>query len=95
MKSKAHMFISGRVQGVYFRDFTRSHALNLGLTGWVRNCSDGRVEALAEGERLDLDRLITLLGEGPPSSRVDDIHVKWEEYSGSFDTFHITHDEIS
>ena len=56
-KSKAHIFVSGVVQGVYFRDFTRSHANAIGLTGWVRNLPDGRVEAVVEpGEPVVLNR---------------------------------------
>jgi len=91
-KFRAHLFVSGRVQGVYFREFTRKQALRLGVTGWVKNCPDGRVEALAEGERSRLDRLVADLRSGPCASRVDDIHIEWEEYSRSFDTFHIIHE---
>jgi acylphosphatase len=87
MKSRAHIFFSGIVQGVYFRDYTRTHATSLRLTGWVRNCPDGRVEAIIEGERADLDTLMTHLWSGPPSSRVDDIQIQWEEYSGTFHDF--------
>jgi len=91
-KFKAHVFVSGRVQGVYFREFTRTQALGLGLTGWVKNCPDGRVEAIAEGKRSDLDRLVHRLQSGPPASRVDTINIELMEYSGSFDTFHIIYE---
>lgn len=91
MKSRAHILVSGIVQGVYFRDYTRSQAGVLGLTGWVRNLPDGRVEAMAEGERGDIEHLIERLWTGPPSSRIDDVQVTWEEYSGSFRNFQITY----
>ena len=89
MKSRAHIFVSGIVQGVYFRDFTRSHSTAFGLTGWVRNLRDGRVEAVVEGERDDIHRLIERLRSGPPASRVDDVEVNWEKYTDSFVRFQI------
>ena len=89
MKSRAHIFVSGVVQGVYFRDFTRSHAIVLGLTGWVRNVSDGRVEAVVEGEREKIDHLLERLRSGPPASRVDDVQVEGEDYSGEFGNFQV------
>ena len=91
MKSRAHIFVSGLVQGVYFRDFTRSSASALGLTGWVRNLPDGRVEAVVEGEREEVDLLVERLWVGPPASRVDDIQITWEEYTGSFSHFQVTY----
>lgn len=89
MKSRAHIFVSGVVQGVYYRDFTRSQASALRLTGWVRNVPDGRVEAAVEGEREKIDLLIERLYAGPPASRVDDVQVDWEEYSGEFTGLHV------
>jgi len=91
MKSRAHIFVSGIVQGVYFRDFTQTHAAALGLTGWVRNVADGRVEAVIEGEQEEIERLIEHLRSGPSASRVDDVHVNWERHSGSFSAFEITY----
>jgi acylphosphatase len=89
MKSRAHVVVSGVVQGVYFRDFTRSHATALGLTGWVRNVPDGRVEAVVEGEKETVDHLIERLRSGPPASRVDDVQVEWEEHVGESSSFHV------
>lgn len=89
MKSRLHAFISGRVQGVFFRDFTRRWAETLGLTGWVRNVFDGRVEVLAEGEEEKLHYLLEKLKEGPPLARVDTIEVTWEEYKAEFNDFKI------
>ncbi len=87
MKTRAHVFISGRVQGVFFRASTRNECRMLGLTGWVRNMPDGRVEAVFEGDKAAVDAMISWCREGPPSSRVDDVEVKREECRGEFDDF--------
>ena len=91
MKSRAHIFVSGIVQGVYFRDFTRSHATALSLTGWVRNLPDGRVEAVAEGEHEDIHHLIKRMKSGSPGSRVENVEVTWENPTDSFTGFQITY----
>lgn len=89
MKARARIWISGRVQGVFYRDHTRRWASSLGLSGWVRNLPDGRVEALVEGERVEIQNLERRLREGPPLSRVEDVHTEWEEYTGEFFDFRI------
>ncbi len=81
--------VSGRVQGVCFRAETQKQASQLGLTGWVRNLPDGRVEVLAEGEEQRVQQLITWCRQGPPRSRVDRIEEFTEEHSGEYDTFSI------
>ena len=90
MEARAHIYVSGRVQGVFFRDHTRRWASSLGLTGWVRNLSDGRVEVTAEGDKERIETLISKLKEGPPLARVDKVEVKWEDYRGEFEDFRIT-----
>lgn len=90
MKARAHIFVSGRVQGVFFRDHARRWASSLGLTGWVRNLYDGRVEVVAEGDREKIESLVRKLEGGPPLSHVDKAEVSWEEYKGEFDDFRIT-----
>ncbi len=90
MKSRARIFISGRVQGVFFRDHTQRWASSLRIKGWVRNLPDGRVEAVAEGLKKDIDSLIRELEQGPPMSRVDDISVSWENFTGEFSEFRVT-----
>jgi acylphosphatase len=90
MKARAHVFVSGRVQGVFFRDHTRRWAASLGLTGWVRNLPDGRVEVLAEGERERLNDLVTRLKQGPPMAEVTNVDLAWEESRGEFEDFRIT-----
>lgn len=89
MKARAHILVSGRVQGVFFRDRTRTRAGSLGVTGWVRNLPDGRVEVLAEGDRERIESLIGWLEEGPPLAMVEDVDVDWEDYRGEFPDFRI------
>ena len=82
--------VNGRVQGVFFRDFVSRQAVELGLTGYVRNLSSGRaVEVQAEGEREQLEKLIGCLKVGPPSAKVEDVVAEWSEYSGSYSRFSI------
>lgn len=88
-KVRAHLFVSGWVQGVFFRANTRDKALRYGVKGWVRNLPDGRVEVICEGEREDIQRLIEWCKKGPPGARVEDVEVHWEEYRGEFETFSI------
>lgn len=88
-KARAQIIVSGRVQGVFFRDNTRRWAAALGLTGWVRNLWDGRVEAVAEGEREKVEELIDRLRTGPPLARVESVDVTWGEYKGEFPDFRV------
>ena len=83
----AHLFVHGRVQGVFFRDSTRTVARDLGLAGWVRNCSDGSVEIHAEGDRKKLEELIAWCRQGPDYASVSNIDLNWTEAEGlsSFD----------
>jgi acylphosphatase len=67
--------VTGRVQGVFFRAWTRDRARQLGICGWVRNCDDGTVEALFDGSEQAVERLIELVRDGPPGARVDDLSV--------------------
>src|SRR4051794_25389712 len=69
--------VSGRVQGVGFRYFVLRVASGLDLTGWVANTPDGSVQCVAEGERRDLERLLSALRDGPPGARVDRVAVEW------------------
>lgn len=82
-----HAFIEGRVQGVGFRYFVQRTGNEMGLTGWVRNRRDGRVEVVAEGARADLDQLSGQLRQGPPSAHVTDLDVDWKEATGEFRQF--------
>jgi acylphosphatase len=73
MKRRYHYIISGRVQGVGYRFFTQDCAIDLGLLGWVKNLSDGRVEAEVEGEESQLAQMQQLLQKGPSLANVDKI----------------------
>jgi acylphosphatase len=89
MKVRAHIFVSGRVHGVFFRMETRDEATKRNVTGWVRNTSGGRVEAVFEGEREDVEKVIEFCRSGPPAARVTKIDVQWKEYTGEFESFKI------
>ena len=78
-EERAHVFVSGRVQGVSFRDATRSQAEQLGLSGWVRNTQDGQVEAVFEGERDTVQQIIEWCKSGPSSADVEDVSVENEQ----------------
>ncbi|MBM3284859.1 MAG: acylphosphatase, partial [Candidatus Aminicenantes bacterium] len=84
MKARVHVFVSGSVQGVFFRDHTRHWASSLGLTGWVKNLWDGRVEIVAEGDQEKIEALLARLKEGPPAARVEKVEISWEEYKAEF-----------
>ena len=70
---RVHLIIRGRVQGVFFRQSTRTVALDLGLRGWVRNRTSGEVEMVAEGSRDRIDTLVAWCHRGPDAARVDDV----------------------
>jgi acylphosphatase len=88
-KTRAHVFIRGKVQGVYFRQNTKQVATRYGVTGWVCNLSDGRVEAVFEGDKLDVNKVLDWCRVGPSNSRVDDVDVRFERYTGDFVNFAI------
>jgi len=77
------------VQGVFFRSETQEEALSHGLTGWVRNLLDGRVEVIFEGEREPVERLIEFCRRGPPGAEVTNVEVAWENYTAEFHDFKV------
>jgi acylphosphatase len=79
---RRRVIVQGHVQGVFFRETTRRRALAAGVAGWVLNRSDGRVEAVFEGEREAVERLVDFAREGPRGARVDWIDVEAEEPEG-------------
>lgn len=81
-RTRAHAFVSGTVQGVYFRATTRDSAREVGVDGWVRNLPDGRVEAVFEGEEADVERMIEFCHEGSSAARVEDVEVEYEDPEG-------------
>ncbi len=90
-KVHAHVVVSGLVQGVWFRASTQQKAEELGLKGWVRNTSNGCVEAVFEGERLRVEDIVSWCRQGPPNAQVKDVAVNYAEFSGAFSSFAIRH----
>jgi acylphosphatase len=89
MKARVEALFKGKVQGVYFRDYTRRFAIQKGVFGWVRNLPDGMVEAVFEGEKEDIEEVIRMLREEHPIARVDEVDAVWIEYRHQFDRFEI------
>jgi acylphosphatase len=90
MEARARILITGLVQGVFFRRETTDLARRLGISGWVRNLHDGRVEVLAEGERTRLEELIRFCHVGPRGAVVRKVEVEWSDHMGEFRGFRIT-----
>ncbi|HID94642.1 MAG TPA: acylphosphatase [Candidatus Latescibacteria bacterium] len=86
---RAHIIVSGVVQGVGYRFFAQRVALNLGLTGYVRNLPNGKVEVEVEGKQGPVDEFIRELRRGPWSAHVTALSVEWSEYRGQFEGFQI------
>jgi acylphosphatase len=83
------LFVRGRVQGVYFRASAQREARRLGLTGWVRNRSDGSVEIVAEGEEVAIRELHGWAQKGPSAARVERVDTRWRSFTGDFPDFRI------
>jgi acylphosphatase len=86
---RVRVFAGGRVQGVAYRFFAEKYAARLGLTGWVRNLPDGRVEVLAEGSADQIETFLKRLKDGPSTARVDEFEVIREPATGEFQSFEI------
>jgi acylphosphatase len=86
---RVHVYISGRVQGVFFRAETQRTAKSFNLTGWVRNVVDGRVEAVFEGDEANVGKMIAWCHIGPPAARVEEVLTGEEPYTGEFRDFNI------
>ena len=90
-KSRAHVLISGRVQGVFFRAYTQRAAQERGVKGWVMNTRDGRVEAVFEGEKENVEDMLRWCHQGSPMSEVSNVSVGWEEHTGEFKDFSVSY----
>jgi len=88
-KARAHVIIEGRVQGVFFRAYTCDQARQNKVTGWVKNRNDGKVEAVFEGEKKAVEKIIDWCHIGPPYAVVKKVIVNWEEYQGEFSSFSV------
>ena len=91
MKVRAHLFVNGKVQGVYFRQNTGIVAVRNNVKGWVRNLEDGRVEVLLEGYQSDVEHVIEWCHTGPANAKVISVDIKYEEYIGQFEEFKINY----
>lgn len=87
---RAHLRIYGRVQGVFFRHQARQRAEALGLAGWVRNCPDGSVEAVVEGDQEAVAQFVRWTHRGPPGAHVERVDVEREAPEGSTQGFRVT-----
>ncbi len=91
MKARAHVYVTGRVQGVFFRAETANVAHRLSLAGWVRNTPDGRVEAVFEGEKHRVEEAVEFCRRGPLGAHVSKLDVEWGECKGEFRDFRVVH----
>ena len=89
IQKKVHIFITGRVQGVFFRQSTRVMAIKNNVNGWVRNLDDGRVEIVAEGQKQNIENLVNWCKTGPANSRVDEFVLLDENYTDEFENFEV------
>jgi len=86
---RVHVIVEGRVQGVFFRAYTKDEAVRLGLAGWVRNRPDGSVEALVEGKRTAVEKMLQWFRRGSPHAMVEKVHTEEEPPVGDAATFEI------
>ena len=86
-KARAHIFISGKVQGVFLRYNTSREAKKLGITGWIWNLPDGRVEAVFEGEKDKIEKIIEWIRQSPTFTKIEKVEVKWEKPKNEFKDF--------
>jgi acylphosphatase len=88
-ETRAHVFVSGKVQGVYYRASTRDAAQEKGVKGWVKNLDDGRVEAVFEGEEDAIKAMVEWCHKGSHRAEVEDVEVEWDEATREFDGFEV------
>jgi acylphosphatase len=87
MTTRADLYITGRVQGVFYRASAQQEAMRLGLVGEIRNLPDGNVEAVVEGLKDRIEEFIEWCKEGPPAAQVENVRVRWSAARGEFRTF--------
>lgn len=86
---RAHVYVSGGVQGVFYRDSARREARQLGLDGWIQNLPDGRVEAVFEGPSRSVRRMVRWCEEGPPHASVENVEAEFGEARGDLRGFEV------
>lgn len=90
-KVRVHIFVSGKVQGVFYRDTAKKEAKKLEIFGWIKNLSDGRVEAVFEGDEEKVESMISWAKKGPVLAQVKDVQIQREEYKKEFNDFKIVY----
>ena len=88
-RERAHVYVSGQVQGVFFRDSARQKAEELGLAGWVKNLPDGRVEAIFEGPSPEVREMVRWCKEGPSHAEVENVDSEFEASQGDIQGFEV------
>ncbi len=91
VKTRVHVYVSGYVQGVFFRARTMQKAISLGVNGWVRNLPDGRVEAVFEGEKAAVEEMVEFCRQGPRGASVESVAVTQMPFKGEFKDFSVRH----
>jgi len=89
VKQSVHILVTGKVQGVFFRQATKVIAIKNNVTGWVKNLENGQVEILFEGDDKNVNSVIDWCHHGPANSRVDKIKIKKQEFSGQYSDFEV------
>jgi len=90
-KKRIRLFVTGKVQGVFFRQTLKVMAKKNDVFGWVKNLEDGRVEAVLEGEEDKVDRLVEWAHGGPANARVEDVNIRNEKFTSEFSTFDVSY----
>ncbi len=90
-KTRVHVYVSGKVQGVFFRQTTMEQAQSHRVYGWVKNLPDGRVEAVFEGEEAEVKALVDFCSRGPRGASVTNVVTSWEPFKEEFDNFKIAY----
>jgi acylphosphatase len=93
VKIRAHVIVTGNVQGVFYRAETASRAKQFNITGWVRNLPDGRVEAIFDGEETNVQKIVDFCRKGPTNASVVDVDVRRHEWKGEFESFTIRYSD--
>lgn len=89
MLKRVHIFVTGKVQGVYFRQTLKETAKKNDVSGWVRNLADGRVEAVLEGHDVGVDNVVQWAHAGPTDAKVESVQIQNDDYIGEFSTLDI------
>tara|TARA_B110000014_G_scaffold170281_1_gene120955 strand:+ start:265 stop:543 length:279 start_codon:yes stop_codon:yes gene_type:complete len=91
VKQRIHIFLTGKVQGVFFRQATKVVAIKNNVTGWVKNLENGEVEILLEGDDKNVNSVIDWCRNGPANSRVDEVKIEQQEFSGQYSNFEVSY----